>query len=129
MLSEAEVRQKINGMSPAAAKTRLGDLVLGETVSGTLSVSGFSDGETRQYEIDHSGDAEFVGPLSIPVFDAAAGFEVQLILSGTTGKKFRVAVTHNADEYVYAADTPDESGDASEDISWERTGIAIQPYE
>lgn len=129
MFSITDVRRMLNRISPGADKAQLGDLLMGDTVSGTLELSGFSDGESRTYEIDHSGDAEFVGPLSIPVFNAAAGFSVEIDLAGTTGSKFRVIATHDANEYVYAADSPDESGSGSATLTWSRTGHKLQQYD
>ncbi len=123
-IPQAEVIVKINDMNDDARIVQLGHLVLGTEISGTLSLSGFTDGDVEEIEIDHSATGVFVdNPLA--GFANAAGFIVTPVLSGTDGEKFRILVEYDEEEYVYAYGAEPGAGGAA-NIAWTRRGIILR---
>jgi hypothetical protein len=129
LIPESEVRVKLNDLNFDTRIVQLGELVLGTEISGTLSISGFADGQVHYMEVEHgpgSGVAREVTFLDnpMPMFNDAAGFIVEPVISGTNGTQFRVKVTYDADEYVYYYGAEPGAGGAVT-LNWTRRGIVL----
>ncbi len=123
LIPQSEMIVKINKLTPDAHLVRLGDLVLGTEIAGSLVLSGFSDGEVRLFEIDHSAEGSFVD-CPLPSFAVSPGFTIEPVLDGTNGSQFRIKVTYTAAEYVYyhGAEPGVGGGDT---ITFTRRGIVL----
>lgn len=100
------------------------------TVTGTLSLSGYIDGQTHEIEVDHSAiateeNAALVGRFAdnpVPWFARCFGFTVTALLDGMNGDQFKVAVTCDTDEYVYYYGS-EADADGAEVLVWFRRGV------
>ena len=116
------------------------------TVSDSFYLSGFAEGDSVVYEIDHSENtidendevyARFADN-PFPSIDPVGGFRVEVLPEGTDGTQLRLLVTYlgsgeTDDEYMYV-DSDDgymeyaggyayESGGPQGVVAWRRTGF------
>lgn len=123
LLPESEIKIKLSDMNDDARRCQLGELVIGTEISGTLEVSGFSNGDKVKAYVEHT--TEFLdNPL--PSFGEAAGFTVTPVLDGTDGTQFSVYVEYASSEYIYGYDGSLVPGGGSASLAWTRRGIAIK---
>lgn len=137
-LTWSDVRTLLNRISPGSHRAKLGDLLYGTAASGTIVVSGISEGTSKMYDVPHDATysnaygsctaaASFVGALPVPEFTAPDGFIVTLSPEALSATGFRVLVTRVASKvvYAYAGSTEDESGGATATLTWTRTGAVL----
>ena len=120
----AETAWRLNRINSVGHEWKLGDLVIGTELTGTVTLSGFVDGETAIFEVDHSAEGTFVD-YPMAVFDAAPGFTIRPCCDGTDGGQFRFEVTYTAAEYVYYHGAEHGVGGGAV-LSWKRRGIVLQ---
>jgi hypothetical protein len=100
------------------------------TVTGTLSLSGYADGQAHDIEVVHSAvateeNADLVGRFAdnpVPWFARTFGFAIEPLLDGMNGDQFKVRVTCDIDEYVYYYGS-EADADGAATLIWYRRGV------
>lgn len=100
------------------------------TVTGTLALSGYADGQAHEIEVDHSAtatteNAALVGRFAdnpVPWFARTFGFTVEPLLDGMNGDQFKILVLCDVDEYVYYYGSEAYAGGAAT-LTWYRRGV------
>lgn len=132
MAVTSDIKSLLERMNPAAWRASelaqaagiptIGDIANRKSVSGTLVLTGFSDGDWRQYEITHAGTAFYDNPM--PVCGDAPGFIIMPVLSCDNPEGYRVYVLYDADEYVYITGGEPGAGGAA-NVAWTRKGTVV----
>lgn len=100
------------------------------TVTGTVELSGYADGQAHEIEVDHSAvatteNAALMGRFAdnpVPWFARSFGFTVALLLDGMDGDQFKFLVTCDVDEYVYYYGSEAYPTGAAT-LTWYRRGV------